>query len=183
MSSMRTCERGAVHAALGAEEDLLFVVQHLRKARPHVQIHVRGDSGFGVPWMYRVCENSGLSYTFGIAGNARLQRLAEGWLGHAVAAYERTGQKQRLFTAFSYKADSWDRYRTVIAKAECHAQGTNLRFVVTNLPLRCPDDAQRIYDDSIQRGSSEHRMDELGSPAAPHRGWGPPQERPARRSP
>lgn len=152
---------GAVHAALGAEEDLIFVAQRLRKARAHVQIHVRGDSGFGVPWMYRVCENNRLTYTFGLAGNSRLKLFAEGRLQQAVRQYERTGQKQRLFTAFSYKADSWDRYRTVIAKAECHAQGTNLRFVVTNLPLRCPDDAQRIYEDYIQRGSSEHRMDEL----------------------
>src|SRR6185312_14822053 len=47
--------------------------------------------------------------------------------------------------------------------------GTNLRFVVTNLPAAeaspadWPSDpvARLIYDDYTQRGESEHRMDEL----------------------
>jgi hypothetical protein len=56
----------------------------------------------------------------------------------------------------------------VIAKAECHEQGTNLRFVITNQPAQpspadWPSDpvARLIYDDYTQRGESEHRMDEL----------------------
>lgn len=152
---------GAMHAAVGADEDLMFVVERLRKARPDVRIHVRGDSGFGVPWMYQVCENNGLSYTFGIAGNPRLQAAAEGLIDRAVRAYHATGEKQRLFTAFSYRADSWDRARTIIAKAECQSVGTNLRFIVTSRPLHIFEDAERLYDDYVQRGESEQRMDEL----------------------
>jgi Transposase DDE domain group 1 len=152
---------GAMHAAVGADEDLMFVVQRLRRARPDVRIHARGDSGFGVPWMYQVCENNGLSYTFGIAGNARLQAAAEGLIDRAVRDYQATGEKQRRFTAFSYRADSWDRARTIIAKAECQAAGTNLRFIVTSLSLHGIDEAERLYDDYVQRGESEHRMDEL----------------------
>jgi hypothetical protein len=50
----------------------------------------------------------------------------------------------------------------VVAKAECHQQGTNLRFVLTNVAgVVRPDDGQREYDDYVQRGESEHRMDEL----------------------
>jgi len=152
---------GAVHAALGAEENLLFVVERLRKARPDIAIHARGDSGFGVPRMYEVCESSGISHTFGIAGNSRLQAHAQGLMDHAQARYEQTGEKQRIFTAFSYRADSWDRYRTIIAKAEYGAQGPNLRFIVTSLPVTAPEDPQRLYDDYVQRGESEQRMDEL----------------------
>jgi hypothetical protein len=152
---------GSAHAALGADENLMYVVERLRRARPDIQIHARGDSGFGVPWMYEICEKNGLSYTFGIAGNPRLKAAAQGLLDQAVREYERTGTKQRLFTAFCYKADSWDRYRTIVAKAECQAQGTNLRFVVTSLPLQVPEDAQHIYDNYTQRGTSEQRMDEL----------------------
>lgn len=64
--------------------------------------------------------------------------------------------------AFSYQAQSWPHPRTVVAKAECHSQGTNLRFVVTNLPeVISEQQAQHLYDDYIQRGESEHRMDEL----------------------
>jgi hypothetical protein len=151
---------GAVHAALGADDDLMKVVNALRAARPDIRIHVRGDAGFGVPWMYRVCEENGLSYTFGFSTNERLKKLAQPLLDQAVQRYEQTKQKQRLFVTFSYRADSWDRDRTLVAKAECHAGGTNLRFVVTSEPTS-DEHAQQRYDDYVQRGESEHRMDEL----------------------
>lgn len=153
---------GTVHAALGAEDDLMRVVQALRQERPDIQIHVRGDAGFGVPWMYDICEQNGLIYTFGFASNARLKRLTEELMTRAVQQYEQTKQKQRLFQCFAYQADTWPHPRTVVAKAECHSVGTNLRFVVTNLPNVISDqDGQRVYDQYIQRGESEHRMDEL----------------------
>jgi hypothetical protein len=152
---------GAVHAALGADDDLEFVVERLRRARPDLAIHIRGDSGFGVPWMYNICEQNRLNYTFGIAANQRLQVRAQPLVDLALAQYERSGQKQRLFTHFAYQAGSWEHPRTVIAKAECQAVGTNLRFVVTNLEVKSDADARRVYDDYIQRGSSEQRFDEL----------------------
>ena len=31
---------------------------------------MRGDAGYGVPWMYAVCERLGLIYTFGLTANA-----------------------------------------------------------------------------------------------------------------
>lgn len=152
---------GTAHAALGADEDLRLVVERLRQARPDVAIHVRGDSGFGVPWMYAVCEELDLSYTFGMAGNPRLQRQTESLREQAQAEYARTGRKQRLFAVFSYRADSWDRERTVVAKAECHSQGTNRRFVVTSRSVADAEQAERCYDEYVARGESEHRMDEL----------------------
>jgi len=159
---------GTVHASLGAEEDLMRVVEALRKERPDIQIHVRGDAGFGLPLMYEICEKHGLSYTFGFATNPRLKKLTEELMARAVRQFEQTQQKQRLFICFSYQCDSWSHPRTVVAKAECHAGGTNLRFVVTNLPAApSPSDwlsdpvARLIYDDYIERGESEQRMDEL----------------------
>lgn len=159
---------GTVHASLGAEDDLMRVVNALRKERPDIQIHVRADAGFGLPLMYNTCEENGLSYTLGFATNPRLKKLTEGLMQRAVEQYGQTKQKARLFECFQYQCDSWDHPRTVIAKAECHAGGTNLRFVVTNLPAQAspadwPSDpvARLIYDDYTQRGESEHRMDEL----------------------
>lgn len=151
---------GAVHAALGADDDLMRVVNALRAARPDIAVHVRGDAGFGVPWMYQACEENGLSYTFGFSTNERLKKIAQPLLDQAVQRYEQTHQKQRLFMTFTYRADSWDRGRTIVAKAECHAGGTNLRFVVTSQPTS-DDQAQQRYDDYVQRGESEQRMDEL----------------------
>lgn len=153
---------GTVHASLGAEEDLMRVVDALRKERPDIQIHVRGDAGFGLPVMYEIREKNSLTYTFGFATNSRLKKLTEELMARAVPQYEQTQQKQRLFMCFSYQCNSWDRPRTVIAKAECHAGGTNLRFVVTSLPeITTDQQAEQTYDHYIERGESEHRMDEL----------------------
>jgi hypothetical protein len=136
---------GSVHAALGADDDLRRVIDALRAVRPDIKIHVRGDAAFGVPWMYAACEagGGGGSYTFGLSTNPRLRAMAEGLMARAVAAYERTGQKQRLFTSFTYRAETWDRERVVVAKAECHAAGSNLRFVVTSLPTATDEQAGR----------------------------------------
>ena len=153
---------GTVHAALGAEDDLMRVVNALRKERPDIIIHVRADAGFGMPWMYKTCEKNSLIYTFGFASNSRLKKLTEPLMDQAVQQYQQTDQKQRLFDCFEYQADSWDHPRTVIAKAECHGIGTNLRFIITNRPdVISSDDGQREYDYYIQRGESEQRMDEL----------------------
>ena len=152
---------GTLHPTRGADDDLLRVAGRLREARSDVQIHVRGDADFGLPVMLDGCEEQGFSYTFGLRSNARLKRLAEPLMDKAVRRYERTGRNQRLFMRFRYQADSWPQPRTVVAKAECHAGGTNLRFVVTNLDVPGTRQARCIYDDYIQRGESEQRMDEL----------------------
>lgn len=153
---------GAVHASLGADDDLTRVVTAVRTARPDVKVHVRGDCGFGLPVMYECCESLGVSYTFGIATNERLKAIAQPLLDRAVEQFNRTGRKQRLFMFIEgYRAESWDRDRRIVVKAECHEQGTNLRFVVTSLPCQSDDEAERIYDDYVMRGESEHRMDEL----------------------
>jgi len=182
---------GTVHAALGADDDLMRVVNALRAERPDIVIHVRGDAGFGVPWMYEVCEANGLFYTFGFSSNARLKRMTDDLLQQAEKQFEETKLKARLFDCFQYKCTDWAFARAVVAKVECHAAGTNRRFVVTNLPSECrlppwpPETAapaeaapvetvpsklpgittaaqgEIVYDHYIQRGESEHRMDEL----------------------
>jgi hypothetical protein len=153
---------GTVHAALGAEDDLMRVVHALRKERPDIVIHVRGDAGFGLPKLYELCEHHGLTYTFGFATNERLQKRTEDLMTQAADGYAQTHEKQRLFMCFDYQCDSWDHPRKVIAKAECHDQGTNRRFVTTNLPgVEAAADAQREYDAYTLRGESEQRMDEL----------------------
>jgi len=149
---------GTVHASLGADDDLMRVVDALRKERPDIQIHVRADAGFGLPSMYKVCEENNLSYTFGFATNCRLKKLTEELMTQAVRQYEQTKEKARLFDCFQYQCDSWNFPRTIIPKAECHAGGINLRFVITNRPgVICAEDGRREYDDYIQRGESESR--------------------------
>jgi hypothetical protein len=151
---------GAVHAALMADEDLAFLVTRLRQAWPTVQLHIRGDAGFGVPRMYAVCERLGLDFTFGLSANKVLQARSDALLAQAVAQFETTGTPQRLFDGFWYQAASWPHPRWVIVKAEAQAQGTNRRFIVTNRPgaFVLPE---ATYDDYVLRGESENRNKEL----------------------
>jgi hypothetical protein len=151
---------GAVHAALGADDDVEHLVSRLRQAWPDVHLHVRGDAGYGVPWMYAVCEGLRIDYTFGLSSNAVLKRHTEVLLERAVAAFEATGQPQRLFEAFWYQAGTWESPRWVIVKVEANAVGTNRRFIVTNRP-GAQVLPEATYDDYAARGEGENRNKEL----------------------
>lgn len=160
LTAMIALRHGTAHAALGADDDLEYLINRIRQLWPDVHIHVRADSGFGVPNMYQVCERLNVSYTLGFSMNSRLKRESDALLEQAVEQYEQTRQKQRLFTALLYQAGGWDRERAVVIKAECHIAGTNRRAVVTNRPgaMIVP---QGVYDDYVQRGESENRNKEL----------------------
>ena len=57
----------------------------------------------------------------------------------------------------SYAADTWDKERRVIVKAEHTEQGENSRFVVTNLQ----GDGQTLYEQTYgARGEMENRLKE-----------------------
>ena len=169
---MLSLRPGNVHASLGADDDLEYLVRRLRQVWPDVVIVVRGDSAFGIPRMMERCERLGVVYTFGLSANAVLQRHTEDLLAQALAAYAhdrqmgrqedppRAAVPSRLFTGWWYQAGSWDQPRYVVAKAEANAQGTNRRFVVTNrvgaalLPAA-------TYDEYVERGESENRNKEI----------------------
>ena len=151
---------GTAHPALGAAEDVAYVVRRLREVWPGVRIHLRGDSGFGVPTRYEAAEQLEIEYTLGIAMNATLKKWTDSLLAEAVVGWEASGQPQRLFTAFWYRAESWPAPRWVVVKCEAHAQGTNRRAVVSNRPGAwvLPGAA---YDAYADRGESENRNKEL----------------------
>ncbi len=101
-----------------------------------------------------------IDYTFGIAANSVLKKLSEALLEQAQANLAATGQPQRLFDAFWYRAGTWSTARWVIVKAEANAQGTNRRFVVSNRSgARIMPEA--AYDDYAARGEAENRNKEL----------------------
>jgi Transposase DDE domain group 1 len=152
---------GTAGAALGADDDITCIARAFQRIDPRVRLHVRGDAGIGNPSLYELCENRGHTYTCGLATNSKLKGWAHALMERAKSAYAATGQKQRLFAFLKYRAGTWSRPRTVVAKAECSGQGTNLRFIVTNLPVKNAADAERVYDGYVQRGESEQRMDEL----------------------
>lgn len=159
---------GTAHPALGADDDIAYLVGRLRAAWPGVRIEFRGDSGFGLPAMYEVCEWLDLPYTFGLTMNATLKNRSDPLLTHAVAEYERTGAPQRLFCDFWYRAESWPAQRRVVVKVEVNAQGVNRRAVVTNRPgvFVLPG---AVYEAYADRGESENRNKELKTSLAADR--------------
>jgi Transposase DDE domain group 1 len=151
---------GTCPAYLGADNDLRYLVGRLRAVWPDVHIHVRADSGFGVPLMYNVCQELRLSYTFGIGMNSLLRELSDELLKQAVNDFEQTKKPQRLFLAVHYQAGTWKAAQPIVIKVEAHAQGTNRRAVVTNRPgwEVLPS---AVYDEYAERGESENRNKEL----------------------
>ena len=142
---------GSAHASLGATEDLQRVIQALRSRFPDVKIHVRADSGFASPRLYRMFEElSGVTYSIGYTMNKKIQRLSKDLLDQTVVEYEESGEPQRAFMLLDYQAESWEITRPVVVKCDVNAQGTNRRAVVTNRPgvTVCP---QGVYDEYVDR--------------------------------
>jgi hypothetical protein len=136
---------------------LKLLVTRLRKAWPGVKIIIRGDSGFCRWKMLRWCERHHVDYIIGLARNARLEAMSASLMEVAKACFERSGQKQRLFEWLRYAADTWDKGRWVIAKAEYTDKGANPRYVVTTLV----DDPWTLYDRVYcARGEMENRIKE-----------------------
>jgi hypothetical protein len=57
--------------------------------------------------------------------NNVLKRNTEELLQNAVVRYERTGQPQRLFSGFDYRAGTWEQARWIVVKGEANTQGSN----------------------------------------------------------
>ncbi|MDE2259684.1 MAG: transposase [Betaproteobacteria bacterium] len=85
--------------------------------------------------------------------------------------FEETQTKQRTIGEFRYAAESWNIERRIVTRLECGSQGTNPRFVVTNLT----HDAVTVYDQIYcQRGEAGNRIKEtqldlFGTRASSHK--------------
>lgn len=144
---------GARHAAAVIK----LLVARLRKVWPDTRFIVRADSGFCRRRLIQWCERADVGYIIGLARNARLHAVVEVAEASLAEAYASTRSKQRLIGEFSYAAKSWSRERRVITRLEYGDQGTNPRFIVTNLQ----DDAIQLYEQMYcQRGEAENRIKE-----------------------
>lgn len=152
---------GKVGAALGVEDDLERVAKSLRGSNPEARLHVRADAGVACPALYEWCDAGGHLFSCGIGPNSKLSGWAEGLARRAWERHARTGAKQRLFAVRRYRARTWKRDYRVVAKAECGPEGSNLRFMVTNAPVRTKAQAEASYDFYVRRGESEQRNEEL----------------------
>jgi hypothetical protein len=144
---------GTVHAACGAVEVVQAIVERLRQAWPDVVIRLRGDTGLAVPRLYDYCEDAGLTFALGFSGNAVLHRatataLADLQLYHAFYG-QRDPHVQRFESIRDYQADGWRQPRRIVAKVEITPQGSQRRYVVTNLGRPADEVYREFY---VRRG-------------------------------
>jgi hypothetical protein len=146
-----------IDASMHSRAILKLLVKRFRQQWPNVKIIFRGDSGFCRWRLVRWCDRNDVGYIIGLARNAVLERISRRWTDISKTRFEQMQQKQRVFGDFLYAADTWDKQRRVIVKAEHLQQGENTRFIVTNLT----GDPQELYDKLYcQRGEAENRIKE-----------------------
>ena len=93
----------------------------------------------------------------GLAQNPRLLAAAQPLMAQAEQTFHTHQAKQRPFGEIQYAAATWDQERRVLVKAEHTAQGSNPRFLVTNLT----GGAQPRYDEVYcARGEMANRIKE-----------------------
>ena len=145
---------GNVHSAADWRDVLEPVVVRYRDA---VKRHYfRGDAAFANPEIYEFLEAEGYGYTIRLPTNSVLQ----GKIGHLLKrSVGRPLQKvRRCYASFSYRAQSWNKSRHVVAKVEWHPGELYPRvgFIVTNLP-RSAEGIVAFYN---QRGTCEQYIKE-----------------------
>ena len=151
----------SVDGAHGAKDEVARIVAQLRERWPHVSIVIRADSGFCRDDLMTWCEENGVKYVLGLAGNPRLTRRIARESRKAKLTSKHTGKPARVFADFAYRTrDSWSAKRRVIGKAEWTQGEANPRFIVTNVDPAFGA-AQFMYERIYcQRGEMENRIKE-----------------------
>jgi len=125
--------RGFVRRLVGA----------IRAHWPTVGILLRADSHYAAPEVFDWCRANRVDWVFGLAPNVALRR-------HVTALEKSTAEcfkepapakagvapnrgKMRRFMQFYDAAESWSRVERIIARVEAGSEGTDTRFIVTNL--------------------------------------------------
>jgi transposase, IS30 family len=103
-------------------------------------------------------EQQSCFYILGLPGNRRLKTLSAPWSKDVATRWQR-GNKEKLRRFFQtrYGARSWSKERLVIARVEASRQGTDVRFIVTNLSGRGKHLYEKVY---CARGRMENLIKE-----------------------
>ena len=145
---------GNVHSAADWRNVLEPVVARYRGTVK--RCYFRGDAAFANPEIYEFLEAEGYGYAIRLPTNSVLQ----GKIGHLLKRpLGRPPQEvRRFFASFSYRAQSWNKPRHVVAKVEWHPGELYPRvgFIVTNL-ARSAEGVVAFYN---QRGTCEQYITE-----------------------
>ena len=145
----------------GGKEIRAFLRRLLRAIRanwPKTEILLRADSHYCSPEVLDWCRANGLDYILGVAPTTTLRRHIGDLEASTQARFEAAPKdgKARRFKEFLDGAASWSRVERIIARVEAGADGTDTRFIVTNLDTR---NARVLYEDLYcRRGQAENHI-------------------------
>jgi hypothetical protein len=134
------------------------LIRAIRANWPQVAILVRADSHYACPEVLDWCEANGLDYLFGLPPTSTLKRHVTGLGASTAARFEAdpSGGKVRRFKEFFDAAGSWRRVRRIVARVEAGSEGTDVRFIVTNLGH---GSGRSLYQDLYcRRGQAENHI-------------------------
>ena len=120
---------------------LWHVIHRIRRHWPNVRILIRGDSHYCAPEVLDLLRRLDCDYILGVSINPKLDAMARPWREQCAWRWW-PGRPVRRFHQLTYKAGSWSRPEKVIARVEATENGSDARFVVTNLPGR----AKLLYE-------------------------------------
>ena len=133
---------------------LKHVTRRIRRQWPKIRICWRGDSHYARPEAMEWCEENGVDYIFGLAGNdvlhAQVRSVADDLCVRRVEGGE---EKRRTWAAFRYAAKSWTKERCVTARLEATRRGFDARYIVTTLEGSAEHLYQTVY---CGRGQAEN---------------------------
>ena len=113
---------------------LKHLVRRIRRHWPRTRLTFRGDSHYGRTEATAWCEDNGVDYIFGLAGNAVLHRLAYDVADDVrVRRAEAGADRMRGFASLDYAARSWRQKRRIVARLEATPRGFDARYIVTSL--------------------------------------------------
>jgi len=138
-----------------ARSFLRRLVRAIRGHWPRVEILIRADSHYCAPEVLDFCRAEGLDFMLGVAPTTTLRRHVEA-LERSTAAQRSGTGKLRRYKEFFDGAASWSRVERIIARVEVGPDGTDTRFVVTNLSNGA---ARLLYQRTYcKRGQAENHI-------------------------
>ena len=134
------------------------LVRAIRATWPKVEILLRADSHYAAPEVFDWCRANRVDWMLGLAPNGALHR-------HVAALEKTTAErfksaadrgKVRRYMQFYDAAESWSRVERIIARVEAGPQGSDTRYIVTNLEGGGP---KRLYEGLYcARGQAENHI-------------------------
>ena len=134
------------------------LLRAIRANWPKTEILLRADSHYCSPEVLTWCRANGIDYILGVAPTTTLRRHIGDLEASTKARFDATPKngKARRFKEFFDGAASWSRVERIIARVEAGADGTDTRFIVTNLDTR---NARVLYEDIYcRRGQAENHI-------------------------